>query len=192
MGRGIQQPLLIDQGPLAPEGFVYQEGLILSAEQTELVGHIEKLPLKEFEFHGYTGKRRTMSFGQRYDFAAYSLQDAEPLPEFLYPLRDKAASFARVDPKHIHHVLVTEYKPGTTIGWHRDKAVFEDVVGISLLSSCRFRFRRKAGGKWDRLAVILEPRSAYLLRGPARTEWEHSIPAVEDLRYSITFRTLRN
>ena len=191
MVRAIQQPLLIDPGPVAPEGFVYQKGFISAAEEAALVTYIEKLPLKEFEFHGYTGKRRTISFGQRYDFAAYSLKDAEPLPEFLFPLRDKAASFAGVDAQHIHHVLVTEYKPGTTIGWHRDKAVFEDVVGISLVSSCRFRFRRKSGTKWERHAVILDPRSAYLLRGPSRTDWEHSIPAVEELRYSITFRTMK-
>ena len=88
------------------------------------------------------------------------------------------------------HVLILEYAAGATIGWHRDKDVFDDVIGISLLSPCRFRFRRKSGSRWERAALTLEPRSVYLLRGPARTEWEHSIPAVDTLRYSITFRSL--
>jgi alkylated DNA repair dioxygenase AlkB len=88
-------------------------------------------------------------------------------------------------------VLVTEYVPGAAIGWHRDKAVFGDVVGVSLVSACVFRIRRTSGTAWERNSFRLEPRSAYLLRGPARTEWEHSIPAVDSLRYSVTFRTLR-
>jgi alkylated DNA repair dioxygenase AlkB len=88
--------------------------------------------------------------------------------------------------------LITEYSPGTTIGWHCDKGVFDDVVGVSLLSPCLFRLRRKAGAAWERYSLTVEPRSVYLLRGAARTEWEHSIPAVETLRYSITFRSLRS
>jgi alkylated DNA repair dioxygenase AlkB len=88
--------------------------------------------------------------------------------------------------------LVIEYGPGASIGWHRDKAVFGEVIGISLLSSCRFRFRRKSGSSWERVSLTAEPRSAYLLSGPSRTEWEHSIPAVDELRYSVTFRNLRS
>jgi alkylated DNA repair dioxygenase AlkB len=97
---------------------------------------------------------------------------------------------AGVAPEQLPHVLILEYSAGATIGWHRDKAVFGDVIGISLLSPCRLRLRRKAGSRWERASLTLEPRSAYLLRGPSRTEWEHSIPAVDALRYSITFRTL--
>lgn len=104
------------------------------------------------------------------------------------PLRTRAAAFAGVAAADFQHVLITEYAPGAAIGWHKDKAVFAEVVGISLLSSCRFRLRREVNGKWQRAAIDLAPRSAYLLAGPARTEWEHSIPAVERLRYSITFR----
>ena len=106
-------------------------------------------------------------------------------------MRNAAASFAGLRPEQLPHVLVTEYTPGTPIGWHRDKAVFEDVIGISLLSPCTFRFRRKSGNAWERYKLHLQPRSVYLLRGPARTQWEHSIPAVDSLRYSITFRSLR-
>ena len=176
--------------PSPPEGFRYEEELILPEEEREVIREIQKLRLKEFEFHGYTGKRRVVSFGWHYDFGSFSLNRVEDIPEFLKPLRVKAAAFASLSAEDFPHVLVTEYTPGTPIGWHRDKAVFDDVVGVSLGSACRFRFRRKNGNKWERYAFDLQPRSFYLLRGPARTEWEHSIPEVEHLRYSITFRSI--
>ena len=105
-------------------------------------------------------------------------------------IRERAARFAGVTPDALAHALVLEYPPGAAIGWHRDRPVFDDVIGISLTSPCTFRFRRKAGAKWERKSITAEPRSMYLLRGPARTEWEHSIPGVDTLRYSITFRSL--
>ncbi|HEX6125775.1 MAG TPA: alpha-ketoglutarate-dependent dioxygenase AlkB [Pyrinomonadaceae bacterium] len=175
-----------------PEGFVYLENFLPGDEEKELVHHAARLPLKEFEFHGYFGKRRTMSFGWHYDFADASLSPTATIPDFLERLRERAAKFAGLSPHQLPHVLVTEYSPGTPIGWHRDKAVFKDVIGISLLSSCTFRLRRRTATGWERYSLTLAPRSAYLLRGPVRTNWEHSIPAVERLRYSITFRSLRS
>lgn len=175
-----------------PAGFLYQEDIVPPDEETDLVRQIEKLPLKEFEFHGYTGKRRVISFGWRYDFAEYGLREVGTIPEFLFSLRKRASAFTGIEPEDLGHALITEYKPGTTIGWHRDKGVFGDVVGISLVSPCTFRFRRKTEDGWLRHSLKLAPRSAYLLRGESREMWEHSIPAVESLRYSITFRTLRN
>ena len=174
----------------APAGFAYVEDLIRPAQQAALVLEIEKLPLQEFEFHGYLGKRRTMSFGWHYDFADGSLNRSEPIPDFLKPVRRQAAVFAGLKENDLPHVLVTEYSPGTPIGWHRDKAVFKDVIGISLLSACAFRLRRKAFDGWVRFTQTLAPRSAYLLRGEVRHLWEHSIPPVDALRYSITFRSL--
>jgi alkylated DNA repair dioxygenase AlkB len=114
-----------------------------------------------------------------------------PIPDWLLPLRDKAGQWAGLAPERLEHVLLTEYEPGAAIGWHRDRSAFGDVVGVSLLAPARLRFRRKAGAKWERRALLVEPRSAYLLTGPARSEWEHSIPAAEALRYSITFRTMK-
>jgi alkylated DNA repair dioxygenase AlkB len=174
-----------------PEGFRYQADVLPADEERELVERITELPLKEFEFHGYVGKRRVVSYGWHYDFDERSLRKVEAIPAFLLPLRDRAAAFAEVTPADLSHALVTEYGPGAAIGWHRDKGVFGDVIGISLLSPCVFRLRRKAGSKWERHSLTAEPRSAYLLRGPSRTEWEHSIPAVDSLRYSVTFRSLR-
>jgi len=173
-----------------PDGFRYRANVVAPADEALLLERVKDLPLRDFEFHGYTGKRRVLSFGWQYDFNERRLRKTEDIPEFLLPLREAAAAFAEIAPGELQHVLVTEYQVGAGIGWHTDKAVFGDVIGISLLSSCVFRFRRKAGARWDRASVTAEPRSAYLLRGPSRSEWEHSIPGVEALRYSITYRNL--
>jgi alkylated DNA repair dioxygenase AlkB len=177
--------------PALPEGFRYQRELISHEMERLLLEQFRALPFKEFEFHGYTGKRRIVSYGWQYDYSEAKLRKTEDIPEFLMPVREAAARFADLGSPDLQHVLVTEYSPGAPIGWHRDKAVFGDVVGISLLSSCTFRLRRKVGAKWERASIIAEPRSAYLMRGPSRTEWEHSIPPVDSLRYSITFRNFR-
>ena len=173
-----------------PAGFVYRPDLMTPPEEQDLLDRIRALPLKEFEFHGFTARRRTISFGWHYDFASARLGKAEQIPDWLLPLRDEAAGLAGLEPARLPHVLILEYSPGSAIGWHRDKAAFDDVIGVSLLSPARFRLRRKAGARWERASLTLEPRSVYLLRGPSRTEWEHSIPAVDTLRYSITFRSL--
>ena len=177
--------------PALPEGFRYEAEVISRDVESAVVEQVRELPLREFEFHGYTGKRRVVSFGWRYDFSDRVLHRTDDIPAFLIALRDVAASFAGLAPNALQHVLVTEYSEGAAIGWHRDKDVFGDIVGISLLSPCTFRLRRKEGKSWERASLIAEPRSAYLLRGPSRTEWEHSIPGVDALRYSITFRNLR-
>ena len=178
--------------PHLPEGFSYRPELIGPREEGALLARVRELPFREFEFHGYTGRRRVVSFGWHYDFSARHLRQADRIPNFLLALREAAAAFAGLEPDEFQHVLVTEYAPGAGIGWHRDKDVFGRVVGVSLASACVLRFRRAAGAKkWERAKVEAAPRSAYLLSGPARYEWEHSIPAVDALRYSITFRNLR-
>jgi alkylated DNA repair dioxygenase AlkB len=174
-----------------PDGFRYQPGVVSPAEEDDLVRELRHLPFKNFEFHGHLGKRRVVFYGWRYDFNQGGLQHADPIPSFLLPLRDRAATFAEMEAEQLQHVLVTEYDVGAAIGWHRDKAVFADVIGISFLAPCVFRLRRKVGTKWERASLTVERRSVYLLRGPSRTEWEHSIPAVDALRYSITFRSMR-
>jgi len=179
--------------PLAPgpDGFEYRDEMLNVDEERVLIAEIEKLELKPFDFYGYEAKRRVASFGWRYDYGERSLKNASAMPQFLIPLRVRAADFAGIAVHKLVMALVSEYAPGTPIGWHRDRPSFDEVVGISLLSACTFRFRRKVGLKWERHSLTLRPRSMYVLRGAARNEWEHSIPEVDDLRYSITFRTLR-
>lgn len=174
-----------------PGGFSYQANLLPAEEEGALVEQLAALPLRAFEFRGYLGKRRVISFGWQYDFNTGTLRKEEAIPGFLLPLRASAAQFAGMAPSALEQVLVTEYAAGAGIGWHRDKPMFDRVVGISLLSPCQFRFRRRAGKGWDRHSLEAAPRSAYLLQGPSRTEWEHSIPAVDSMRYSVTFRSLR-
>ena len=189
--ESTNQLSLFAPSPGTPEGFRYEPELLTEAEETRLLGEVQKLPFKEFEFHGFSGKRRVVSFGWQYDFSKAKLHEAAAIPEFLFSIREKAAQFAALSPIALEHVLVTEYGPGAAIGWHKDRALFADVIGISLLSACTFRFRKKAGNRWERASVRLAPRSAYLLRGAARSDWEHSIPGVEQLRYSLTFRNFR-
>src|SRR5688572_5113370 len=129
---------LFGSEPNLPSGFRYEPDVITREEEKSLVADAANLPLKEFEFHGYTGKRRTVSYGWHYDFSARLLRKANDIPAFLLPIREKAARFADLEPEALQHVLVIEYSEGAGIGWHRDKAVFGDVVGISLLSPCVF------------------------------------------------------
>ena len=184
----FSQPDLFQAPPILPQGFRYQPDFLSADEERGLVERVADLPFKELEFRGYRGNRRVLSFGWQYDFNRMELQRTEDMPAFLLPLRERAARFAGLEAAEFQHVLLTEYAAGAGIGWHRDRPMFVEVVGISLGSPCVFRFRRKVGSKWERASVVTEPRSAYLLQGPSRTEWEHSIPAVDSLRYSITFR----
>jgi alkylated DNA repair dioxygenase AlkB len=185
-----EQTNLFADEPIGPSGLIYRRDLLNGDEETAIIAAIARLDLKPFEFHGFLGKRRVVSFGWRYGFDGSGLAEAEPIPAFLLPLRERAARFAGVDPGALVHMLVTEYAPGASIGWHKDRSVFGDTIGVSLLSACRLRFRRRSAQGWERTALIAAPRSAYLLRGAARALWEHSIPPVESLRYSVTMRTL--
>ena len=173
-----------------PGGFRYQPDFLSPDEERALVENLSKLALEPFEFHGYLGNRKVKAFGYRYDYSRRKTEPAAEMPGFLIPLRRKAAQFAGRKPEAFVQILVTEYPPGAGIGWHRDKPQFEDVVGVSLLSPANFRLRKKSGAGWQRRSLLVEPRSAYLLSGAVRHQWEHSIPAQATPRYSITFRTL--
>lgn len=180
-GAAEQLGLFANEEPRAeaqglPPGFRFHPGLISTEAEAELLRNIRVLPFREFQFHGYVGKRRTVSFGWSYDFEREALAAAEPLPAFLLPLRREAAAFAGLAPDAFVQALVTEYGPGAEIGWHRDKGVFGIVVGVSLLSACRFRLRRRTGETWERVTIEALARSAYLLSGPSRQDWEHSFP----------------
>ena len=166
-------------------------GSVGSAEEPHLVGAFVDLPFKEFEFQGFLGKRRVVSFGTRYDFNGGGLKAAGPMPPFLLPLRERAAAFARLAPDRLAHALVTEYRPGTSIGWHRDRPHYADVIGVSLGRPAPSACAGTAARLGTRRAAA-RPSLGLSVTGPSRDDWEHSIPAVAELRYSITFRSLRH
>jgi DNA oxidative demethylase len=180
--------LLFDTPLIA--GLRYEDAIIGEAEERVLLQRLAVLELAPFRFHGWQGNRKTQSFGWRYDFEDASFAPAVPLPDWLLPLRDKAAAFAGLQPSEFVHVLLARYDPGAGIGWHRDRDVFETVVGLSLKSPATLRFRQRAAAGFKRASLEVAPRSAYLLSSEARHDWEHSIAPGESLRFSITFRSL--
>ena len=186
-----RQLSLLEPLPLLPDGLEYRAELVSPEEEAELLKRLCELDFREYEFHGHFGKRRVVSFGLHYGTNESTARNTEDIPGFLLSLRQKAAEFARLAPSELQQALVTEYTPGAGIGWHRDRPAYRDVIGVSFRSPCRFLFRRKRSSSWERASLIVEPRSIYLLRGPARTEWQHSIPPAERLRYSVTFRSMR-
>lgn len=195
---GARQYTLL--APPVPAGFFYQPAFVTAAEERQLATEIERLEFKHVEMRGGVARRRIVHFGWTYGYYSRRSKPGEPLPAFLLHIRERAAAWARLEADQFAEALVTEYAPGAAIGWHRDAPLFGDVIaGISLLGTSRMRFRPYVSPKEQRglpprratHEVELEPRSAYLISGEARRDFEHSIPAVASLRYSITFRMLR-
>jgi alkylated DNA repair protein (DNA oxidative demethylase) len=175
-----------------PGGYRYLPDFLGVEEAAELLACIDRLPFEPVVFRGVTARRRVVHLGHRYDFEARGVAPGLPIPDALLRLRERLAPIAERPADRFEEVLVTEYPPGATIGWHRDAPAFgSTVLGVSLRSSCRMRFRRATDQGWEAWEQTLEPRSAYLLSGPARASWQHSIPPTPDLRYSITYRTVR-
>jgi alkylated DNA repair dioxygenase AlkB len=173
-----------------PRGFRYRQEIVSEEEEAALVASLGELNLKPFEFHGHVGNRRVGSFGLKYDYGRRAVEPASAMPAFLDDLLIRVAEFAGYEPDEFQQVGVNEYRAGAGIGWHKDKPQFGIVVGVSLLAPATMRFRRVNGARWDRISHTVMPRSIYTLSGEARTEWEHSIPPLAELRYSVTFRTL--
>jgi alkylated DNA repair dioxygenase AlkB len=185
-----QQAELFGGEPKLPEGFVFERDFISVDEERALLEEIARLPLAEAKYKQYTARRRIAYFGFGYDFTANRLGEAPPAPAFLDPLRDKVAAWMGLAPQALEQALVTEYRPGTPLGWHRDAPDFGRVAGVSLGGWARMRLRRYPRGKDTPIVLELAPRSAYQMHGAARWQWQHCIPATRELRYSITFRTL--
>jgi alkylated DNA repair dioxygenase AlkB len=190
---GGRQGDLLGPAHTLPEGFDYRPDFLTHAEERRLLEVIDSLPLQEAEYREWRAKRRIVSYGGRYDFTHRSLGTAPPIPEFLHPLRERLADWAGIEAAGIHHAVIAEYQPGTQLGWHRDVPDFERVLGVSLRGRARMRLRPYPPERGARAACALDlaPRSAYGFRGPARWHWQHAISPTKELRYSITFRTLR-
>jgi alkylated DNA repair dioxygenase AlkB len=175
-----------------PAGFRYIPDVISPAEEKHLVQRFEQLPLKPFEFHGHQGNRRIYTFGHKYIFAGQEPRADASIPDYLLPLADVASQISGTPADAFKQIMVTEYAPGAGIGWHRDRPTYEDIVAVSLLAPCILRLRRKVGEDWERRSAPIEPRSVYLLHGPVRYTWQHSIAPMDVLRYSVTLRTFRS
>lgn len=189
------QPDLFAAPPRLPEGFVYEPEFLDSEEERALLDVIRTLPFEEAKYKQYTARRRTVSYGSQYDFSENRVLAAPPVPECLFPLRARVAAWVGFAPERFVHALVSEYRPGVPLGWHRDVPQFDVIAGVSLGGRCRMRLRPyRPGGenrREDVRVLELEPRSAYSIRGEARWGWQHSIAPTKELRYSITLRTAR-
>ena len=181
---------LTPPGPELPEGFLYRPDFLSEAEESDLLGIFQRLNFAVFDFHGFKARRQIVEYGYEYDFGTRQASAAQPIPDFLLPLRERAAAFAKLAAEELAEAIITYYPAGAPIGWHRDVPKFEHIVGISLASCARMRFKPyRTPGKL--VSITLEPRSIYAITGAARWKFQHSIPAVAEPRYSITFRTLR-
>jgi alkylated DNA repair dioxygenase AlkB len=174
-------------------GLRYQTDFLSEVEELSLLNIIRDLPLKEAQYRQWQANRRTVSYGGKYDFTANKLLPAEPIPSILFALRERIGTWIGICASHFNHALIAEYRPGTQLGWHRDVANFESVVGVSLAGAGRMRFRPYPaflGHRRAAFAIDLAPRSVYAMQDAARWDWQHAVSATKMLRYSITFRTL--
>lgn len=186
--RGPQADLF--GGPGWPEGFIYQSETLSAADEAAIVARLGQVDFAPFRFRGVDARRLVASFGWRYDFAGGRLERAPAIPDWALEARRRAADLAGRAAEEFEQLMINRYPAGAPIGWHRDRRAFGVVAAISLSAPCRLRFRRQAPEGWARAEALVEPRSAYVLAGPARSLWEHSIPPAPSLRFSLTFRTL--
>lgn len=180
--------------PHFPDGFQYVPEFITRAEEEQLVEEISRHTLHTFTFQGYEAKRKVASFGQDWSFEKRELSPGKEIPAAFQPLIGKVADRLSLKRESFSELLLTEYPAGSVINWHRDAPPFDLIAGISLLSDAVFRLRPHAKEKQGRGSIISFPvhrRSLYVIAGPSRTEWQHSIAPVKQTRYSITLRTLR-
>jgi alkylated DNA repair dioxygenase AlkB len=192
----VEQIELFANAHELPGGFVYQPDFISMDEERALLQAVEQIEFSEVRMHGVVAKRRVAHYGRGYEYNSAGLTEAAPIPGFLVPLRERAAVFAARGADEFAEALVTDYPEGAPIGWHRDAPPFDIIVGLSLLSDCTLHFRpwpqpKNAPRRKKPVTQLLERRSAYILRGPSRTQWQHHIPPTKTRRISVTFRTLR-
>ena len=178
---------------MLPEGFTYLANFLDLEEEAAVVAEIERLAFREVRMHGVVARRTVLHFGWDYDYSGWKIHRTDPPPPWLAALRDRAAGASGMERDAFEQFLIARYPPGATIGWHRDAPMFgTPVAGISLLSPCRMRIRRKTPEGYETTAHDLAPRSLYILGGAARSVWQHQIPATKGLRYSITMRVVRH
>ena len=174
-----------------PPGFTYHPDFLTVQEERDVLAGVAALDFYDVKMRGQVARRRTTHFGWTYGYETWRIEPGPPIPDFLLALRGRVGGIGGVAGEELVEVLVTHYPPGAGIGWHRDAPMFGVVVGVSLASACRFRFQRGKADERRTAVAELDPRSAYVLDGQARWQWQHSIPPAKTERYSVTYRTLR-
>jgi alkylated DNA repair protein (DNA oxidative demethylase) len=174
--------------PVIP-GLLSRPDFLRAGEERALIEAIDSVDLTPFQFQQWTGKRLTHSFGWKYDFQTGALSRGAPMPDWLLPVRDRAAASIGLAAEELVQALLIRYDAGAGIGWHKDRPIYEHVIGISLGAPAAMRFRRQDGERWRRATAPLEPGSLYHLAGEVRHDWEHSIAAMDRTRWSITMRS---
>jgi alkylated DNA repair dioxygenase AlkB len=190
----MEQIHLFASGSKLPQGFLYRPRFLSPEEESALLELIERLPFRHAQYKQFTAKRRIVNFGGSYDFGSHELLPAGPIAPFLHPLRQRIAAWTGLPAEAYSHASIAEYEAGTQLGWHRDVPDFETIAGVSLRGRARMRLRpypHRKGRRDLAISIDLEPGSAYAMAGEARWGWQHAISPTKELRYSITFRTLR-
>ena len=185
---------LFQSAPNYPEGFEYTPQFLSTGEENNLYKEILKTDLHTFTFQGFEAKRKVASFGYDYSFDKRTLSRSQEIPDAYRTLIEKVASHTSLLPEEFAELLITEYPVGSVINWHRDAPPFDIIAGISLMSDCVFKLRPHDKAKQSRASIVsipVERRSLYIIKGVARTDWQHSTAPVKSVRYSITLRTLR-
>lgn len=175
-----------------PEGLFYVPSFLSAAEELELLEKISAEEFKPYDYQGFIAKREIVFYGTNGGYKGRDDQSTPAMPAWLQPLRERCANLIGLESDELAMALVAHYPVGAGIGWHRDAPQFgPTIVGVSFASGAAMRFRRFVNAKEEMFHVKLERRSGYIISGPARTEWQHGMSPVKELRYSITFRTLR-
>ncbi len=194
MLRSADQSDLFSSERALPDGLLYRANFLTLNQERDVLARLSTLTFRQARYKAYAAKRRVVNYGAGYDFETNEVTQAPAIPDFLAPLRNDLAAWINIDATEFVQALISEYQPGTQLGWHRDVPEYELVAGVSLATAARMRFRPyppRANKREGVFGLELEPRSAYILARAARWQWQHSVPPTPGLRYSITFRTRR-
>ena len=78
------QTSLFARHHLLPKGFDHKDEVLSPDRECVLVGQFAQLPFKEFEFRGFLGRRRMVSFGWRMTLVCESFGRLTRFPIFSF------------------------------------------------------------------------------------------------------------
>ena|GEM_PF-568115 len=176
----------------APEGFRYVFDFMSPAEEQNILAELRQLNFQSVVMRGRVAKRTVAHFGFDYIYNTQQARPSKAIPPFLQHIISKAALIAGLPDDAFNQVLINRYPAGAGIHGHKDAPAFDEtIVGISLGAPAVMRLHHRTPTVVQSFKLTLEPRSLYILSGTVRSEWEHSVDPVKNLRYSITFRRVK-